>query len=438
MPVQNLINPLIKPKGERVAVIAGLRTPFVRKDGGFKDAYAADLGSLVVNELLNRSSLERDSIEQLIFGQVIQQPDIPNLAREIALSLSMNNLPAYTLNCSCVSGLQAVANIANGITSGAIKAGIAGGADSISNAQFSLSPRLVHKIKSIFKTSNWEHKFQLLKTLSWQDFKPQGINLKDYLTQLSVAEASEQLAQQFAISRAEQDEYARQSCEKASNAQKIGWLKAGVVHSFPRPYKDFVIGDQLNRAATKSKYYERVNPLLNQPYASVTEANMSAPVDGAAGVILMAESEAKRQDLQPMGYIRSFASQGNDVWQEMFMGAPIAAYHALQKAGVAISDLRFIDIHETSAAQMLANLQAFESKHFAQKYLQQDQAIGAIDSTKLNLLGGSIAYGNPRAATSLRLLIQSLWNLQRHGGGLSLIASNGLGGLSGAMVLETE
>lgn len=429
---------LLTAQGERVAIVAGLRTPFVQRDTGFKASYATDLGTMVTNELLSRMAIDRQQIEQLVFGQVIQQPDIPNPSREIALALNMPYLQAYTLSSSCLSGLQALVNVAGSIVSGSISTGIAGGTDSISNAPFSISPQVLHKLKAIFKAPTLDDKYRLFRQFSWRDLKPHGVNLKDYMTQLSVAEISEQMAQQYHISREAQDEYARQSNEKAMNAWKIGLLKSEVIPSFPRPYTDFVVTDTLVSAATRDSYYQRFSPIMNKSYATVTEANMPKAVDGAAAVLLMREQRAKELGLDVLGYIRSYAITGNDIWQNMFMGATVASHQALERANITLNDLDYIDIHETSASQMLVNLQLFNSTQFAKNYLNRTACLGEIDLNKLNHLGGSIAFGNPRAATSLRILIQSLNALKRKGGGMSLVASSGLGGLGAAMVLESE
>lgn len=434
MAKQNLLN----PQGERVAIVAGLRTPFVLRDAEFKSSYATDLGTMVTNELLSRSAIERSQLDQLVFGQVIQQPDIPNPAREIALALNMPHLQAYTLSSSCLSGLQALVNVAGSIVSGSISAGIAGGADSISNAPFSISPRVIHKLKGIFNAPTLEQKFELFRRFSWRDLKPHGVNLKDYMTQLSVAEISEQMAQQFHITRAEQDEFARHSNQKAADAWKLGVLKGEVIPAFPRPYTDFVVSDSLIPAATRQRYYDNAEPIVAKSYATVTEANMPKAVDGAAAVLLMRENRAKELGLNPLGYIRSYAITGNDIWQNMFMGATVASHFALERANVELQDIDLIDIHETSASQMLVNMRLFESDEFAKNQLNRTACIGKIDPNKLNHLGGSIAFGNPRAATSLRILIQSLNALKRNGGGMSLVASSGLGGLGAAMVLESE
>ncbi len=434
MPNQHLLT----AQGERIAIVSGLRTPFARRDTGFKDAYATSLGTMVTNELLSRLAIDRKEIEQLVFGQVIQQPDIPNPAREIALALNMPYLQSYSISSSCLSGLQAIANVAGSIISGSISSGIAGGADSISNAPISISPRVIYKFKSIFKAETLDEKFRRFRNFSWSDFKPHGVNLKDFTTQLSVAEISEQMAQDHQISRAEQDEFARYSNEKAANAWKLGVFKDEVMQSVPRPYTDFVVADTLINAATKPQYYQRFNPIVNKPYATVTEANIPQPMDGAAAVLLMNESKAKSLGLEVLGYIRSYAITGNDIWQNMFAGATVASASALTRAGLTLQDMDYIDIHETSASQMIMNIRLFESDEFTKNQLNRTACLGKIDMEKLNHLGGSIAFGNPRAVTSLRTVIQSLHALKRKGGGISLVASSGLGGLGAAMVLESQ
>lgn len=429
---------LLTASGERVAVVCGVRTPFVNRDGGFKSSYATDLGTMVTNELLSRTALEHRQIEQMVFGQVIQQPDIPNPAREIALALNMPTTQSYTLSSSCLSGLQALVNVAGSIVSGSISIGIAGGADSISNAPFSISPRVVYQLKNILKAPTLEEKYRRFRAFSWKDLKPHSVDLKDYMTRLSVAEISEQMAQQFHISRAEQDEYARQSNIKAQDAWKIGLFKEEVMQAFPRPYTDFVVSDTFTSQAVKSHFYEQSPTILNKSYATVTEANIPKVKDGAAAVLLMRENKAKELGLKPLGYIRSYAVTGNDIWQNMFMGSVIASSEALRRTQLELQDMDLIDIHETSASQMLANMQLFASEKFAKEQLNRTACLGEIDESKLNVYGGSLAFGNPRAATSLRILIQSLHGLKRRGGGLSLVASGGLGGLGAAMVLESE
>lgn len=425
-------------QGQRIAVVAGLRTPFNKRDTGFKEVFATDLGTMVTNELLNRFPIDRTLIQQLIFGQVIQHPDVPNVAREIAVTLGLSHVQAYTLSSSCITGLQAVANVASAIVSGSILSGIAGGTDSISNSSINLNPRMMQLFKDIVRATSWERRFELFKQFSLRDLKPHSVNLRDYITQFSVADVSEQMAKNFQISRHEQDEFTAYSHQKAQMAWQDSLLRDEVMVSFPYPYENVVVADNLIEHSIKPHRYENYPPLGDKTYGTVTAWNIAKACDGAGAVMLMREDLAKAEGLKPLGYIRSYAITANDVWENMLVGTTHASSLALLRAGVQVSDLDLIDMHESSAAQTLANVRLFEDESFCRKNLNRTSAIGALDMDKLNVLGGSLAYGNPRAVTSLRILIQSLFELKRRGGGLSLVASSGLGGLGAAMVLETE
>lgn len=425
-------------QGQRIAIVAGLRTPFNKQDTGFKQVFAADLGTMVTNELLNRFPVERSLIQQLIFGQVIQHPDVPNIAREIAVTLGLSHVQAYTISSSCVTGLQAVANVASSIVSGSILSGIAGGADSISNSSISLNPRMMQLFKDILKAGTWERKFELFQQLSWRDLKPHSVNLRDYITQYSVADVSEQMARHFNISRQQQDEFTAYSHQKAAMAWQDSLLRDEVMVSFPYPYENVVVADNMISPSVKAKRYEHFKPLVDKNYGTVTQWNIAKACDGAGAVMLMREDIAKAEGLEPLGYIRSYAMTGNEVWENMLSGTTFASSLALLRAGVQLQDIDLIDMHESSAAQTLGNLRLFEDETFARQSLNRSAAIGAVDMDKFNVLGGSLAYGNPRAVSSLRILIQSLFELKRRGGNLALIASSGLGGLGAAMVLERE
>ena len=413
---------LITAQGQRVAVVTGLRTPFNKQDTGFKQIFAADLGTMVTNELLNRFPVERRLIQQLIFGKVIQNPDVPNIAREIAVTLGLSHVQAYTVSSSCVTGLQAVANVASSIVSGSILAGIAGGADSISNSSISLNPRMLQVFKDILKAKNWERKFELLKQLSWRDLKPHGVNLRDYITQYSVADVSEQMARNFKISRREQDEFTANSHQKANMAWQDSLLKDEVMISFPSPYENVVVADNMIAASVKPSRYETMKPLTDKKYGTVTAWNIAKACDGAGAVMLMREDIAKAEGLRPLGFIRSYAMTGNDVWENMLSGTTFASALALQRAGVQLQDIDLIDMHESSAAQTLANLRLFEDDEFARTQLNRTAALGEVQPDKLNVLGDSLAYGNPRAVTSLRILIQTLFELKRRDKSLALVA----------------
>jgi len=429
---------LTDEKGGRIAIVAGIRTPFVKKNTTFGDSCATDLGAMVTNELLNRVPIERQRIDKFIFGQVIQQPDVPNLSREIALILGMPQAQAYTLSSSCITGLQAVGNIVNGIVSRSISIGVAGGADSISNAPLGFNLRVGRILRDILKTSSYRKKWLLLNRLSLSDFKIQSINLRDHLTNRSLAQVSERMAQNFSLSRRELDAYSLRSHQLATHAWNKGYLNNEVMVAHPTPYEKYVLKDNMIRSDCDAQDYAQKKTIVREKRAVTTNWNISASADGAAAVLLMREDQAKSLGVPVLGYIRSFAISGNEVWQNMLSGSVYASSLALERAGMTVKDIDLIDMHESSAAQVLSNLCMFGSQSFAQQHLHRDRALGCVDMDKFNILGGSLAYGSPRAITSLRILIQSLNALQRQGGGVGLVTSSALGGLGAAMIVESE
>ena len=248
---------------------------------------------------------------------------------------------------------------------------------------------------------------------------------------------AEQMARDHGISRAEQDEFAHESHLKAAAAWENGYLNDEVMTMHVPPYNDPVERDNNVRGNSDLSSYAKLRPAFDKPYGSVTAANSSPLTDGASAVVLMSEKRAKELKLEPLGYIKSYAFSGNHVDKDMLMGPSYSTPLALQRAGMKLSDLTLIDMHEAFAAQVLTNVKAFQSKDFA-KSLGLSEPIGEIDSEKFNVLGGSIAYGHPFAATGTRMITQMLNELMRRGGGTALTTACAAGGLGAAMILEVE
>ncbi|MFP1452435.1 hypothetical protein ACLB1N_35405 [Escherichia coli] len=183
-----------------------------------------------------------------------------------------------------------------------------------------------------------------------------------------------------------------------------------------------------------------MRPAFDRKHGTVTAANSTPLTDGAAAVILMTESRAKELGLVPLGYRRSYAFTAIDVWQDMLLLGPAwSTPLALERNGLTMSDLTLIDMHEAFAAQTLANIQLLGSKRFAREVLGRAHATGEVDDSKFNVLGGSIAYGHPFAATwRADDYPDILHELRRRGGGFGLVTACAAGGLGAAMVLEAE
>ncbi|EKO3565669.1 MULTISPECIES: acetyl-CoA C-acyltransferase FadI [Vibrio] len=425
--------------GERVAIVAGIRTPFARQSTEFAQVPAIDLGKMVVNELLTRTDIDPQLIEQLVFGQVVQMPEAPNIAREIVLGTGMNiHTDAYSVTRACATSFQSAVNVAESIMAGTIDIGIAGGADSSSVLPIGVSKKLAASLLALSKTKTLSQKFNVLKSLSVKDLMPVPPAVAEYSTGLSMGQTAEQMAKSHGISRADQDALAHRSHTLAAQAWNEGKIAGEVMTAFPEPYKKWLDKDNNVRFDSTLEGYAKLRPAFDRQYGSVTAANSTPLTDGAAAILLMREGRAKELGLDILGYIRSYAFSAIGVEKDMLMGPSFATPLALERAGIELKDLTLIDMHEAFAAQTLANVKMFASDSFAQQYLGRSKAIGEIDMDKFNVLGGSIAYGHPFAATGARMITQTLRELQRRGGGLALNTACAAGGLGAAMILEVE
>ncbi|ADV85880.1 acetyl-CoA C-acyltransferase FadI [Vibrio vulnificus] len=426
-------------QGERVAIVAGLRTPFARQSTEFSQVPAVDLGKMVVSDLLARTDIDPKLIEQVVFGQVVQMPEAPNIAREIVLGTGMNiHTDAYSVTRACATSFQSAVNVAESIMAGAIDIGIAGGADSSSVLPIGVSKKLAASLLALSKTKTLGQKLKVLSGLGLKDLMPVPPAVAEYSTGLSMGQTAEQMAKTHGITRAEQDALAHRSHTLASQAWRDGKIAGEVMTAFPEPYKKWIAEDNNIRHDSTLEGYAKLRPAFDRQYGSVTAANSTPLTDGAAAVLLMREGRAKELGMEILGYIRGYAFSAIGVESDMLMGPSYATSKVLQNTGLALSDLTLIDMHEAFAAQALANVKMFASDKFAQENLGRSKAMGEIDMDKFNVLGGSIAYGHPFAATGARMMTQTLRELKRRGGGLALNTACAAGGLGAAMILEVE
>ena len=204
------------------------------------------------------------------------------------------------------------------------------------------------------------------------------------------------------------------------------------------PYREPFSEDNNIRKNSSQADYAKLRPAFDRKHGTVTAANSTPLTDGAAALIMMTESRAKELGLTPLGYLRSYAFTAVDVWQDMLLGPAWATPLALDRAGLTLADLTLFDMHEAFAAQTLANLKMLASDRFAREVLGRAHATGEVDDAIFNVMGGSIAYGHPFAATGARMIVQTLNELRRRGGGFGLVTACAAGGLGAAMVLEAE
>lgn len=394
---------------------------------------------MVVQELINRYSLDPREVELLVYGQVVQMPKAPNIAREIVLG---TNLPvstdAYSVSRACATSFQTTVNVVESMMAGNISVGIAGGADSSSVLPIGVSRQLAHALVDLNRAKTLGQRLAIFKRLRLKDLLPVPPAIAEYSTGLTMGDTAEQMAKTHGISRADQDALAHRSHTLAHAAWEAGHLDAEVMTAYAEPYRDFLKRDNTVRSNSDLASYSKLRPVFDRKHGTVTAANSTALTDGASAILLMTESKAKAMGYDILGYIRSYAFAAIDVWEDMLMGPSYATPLALDRAGLTLNDLTLIEMHEAFAAQTLANMKMFASKKFAQEKLGRSEAIGEIDMDKFNVMGGSLAYGHPFAATGTRLLTQTLNELKRRGGGIGLTTACAAGGLGAAMIVETE
>jgi acetyl-CoA acyltransferase len=370
---------------------------------------------------------------------VIPSLRAPNIAREIVLDSGLRrDIDATAVARACTTSYQTVIDLAASITTGDVAAGIAGGADSASDVPVGVSRPLAQALIKLGRARTVADRLTAFRHLSPRDFLPEPPALTERATGLSMGESAERMAQENGIARSAQDEYAHRSHSLAAKAWADGRFAEEVMTVYLPPRYEAVAQDNLVRKDSALADYSALRPVFDRRYGTLTAGNSSALSDGASAVVLMREDRARALGLAPLAYLVSHATTALDPRGQLLMGPAYAIPRALDRAGLTLADLDLIDLHEAFAAQILSVTRALESAAWAREHLGRSEAIGRIDWTRFNVMGGSIALGHPFAATGTRQLTQLARELRRRGGGLGLAAACAAGGLGAAIVLEVE
>lgn len=422
-----------------MAIVAGVRTPFARAGTVFKSMSAIELGKLCVAELIQRTNLSGAEIQMLVFGTVV--PDIlaPNIAREIALMpLMPKGVQAFSVSRACASANQAITDAADQIALGHCDVAIAGGAESLSNVPILHSRGFADALMLASKAKTLSGRVAALSKIRPRDLVPVTPAIAEPTTGETMGESAEKMAKLNDISREDQDHFALRSHRLAHSGTMDGRLTAEIVPVYvPNKYETVVETDNGVRADTSYEKLAALKPVFDRKYGSVTAGNSSPLTDGAACVLLMSEEKAKSLGYTPMGYIRSYAYSALDPGEQLLQGPVLAAPVALKRAGLTLADMDLVEMHEAFAAQVLSNLQGFESKAWAER-AGFSQPMGEVDRSRLNVMGGSIAIGHPFGATGSRITTTLLNELGRRNGQFGMMTVCAAGGMGFAMVVERD
>ena len=361
----------------------------------------------------------------------------PNIAREVSL---MPMLPkgceAYTVSRACASANQAITDAADQILLGHNDVVIAGGAESLSNVPILHSRAMSEKLVAFSRSKSAAQRLKILGSIRPKDLIPITPAIAEPSTGESMGESAEKMAKINHIAREDQDELALLSHQRAAQGTRDGRLTAEIMPVYLPPKLDSAMtSDNGVRTDTSKEQLAALKPVFDRRYGSVTAGNSSPLTDGASAVLLMSAERAKALGYSPLGFIRSYAYAALDPGEQLLMGPVLAAPVALARAGLTLENMDLVEMHEAFAAQVLSNLQGFESREWA-KRAGLDEPVGAVDLERLNVMGGSISIGHPFGATGGRILTTLLNELNRRRGEFGLMTVCAAGGMGHAMVVE--
>jgi acetyl-CoA C-acetyltransferase len=425
---------------KEVVIVDGLRTPFLKAWTDFMKIPAHDLGSIVARELLERLNIDGGQLAEVIVGNIAQPPEAANVSRIIALQAGIpQQVPAFTVQRNCASGMEAIANAWYRIQAGEGDIYLAGGVESMSRIPLLFNEAATKWFGQLNKARTLGQRIGTMAKFKFGFLNPivgLMLGLTDGYCGLNMGETAEILAKEFKISREEQDKFAMHSHHKAEKATKDGILREEIVPvPIPPKYDKMVMDDNGFREGQSMEALGKLKTVFDRANGTVTAGNASQITDGAAMVIVMSAEKAKEMGYEPLGKIRSFAFAGLDPTR-MGLGPAYSTPMSLDKAGLKMKDIELVELNEAFAAQVLANLKIFESDDLSKKYLDREKAVGAIAPEKLNVNGGAIALGHPVGSSATRLVITLLKEMKRRDLNLGLATLCVGGGQGAAFVLE--
>lgn len=421
----------------RAVVIAGKRTPFTKAFGAMRTLDTIALGVQAVSALLEEMALNRRELDAIVWGGVILPPSSPNVGREIVLDLKLPAVEGLTVSRACASGLQAITSAASAIERGEADVVIAGGSDSTSNAAITLPNAFIQRLGPLVMGKKAKP-LELLSVLSQlnpiTDILPRMPRVAERTTGETMGQSCEKMAERNEISRLAQDEFAVRSHHRAAAAVESGRFAKELCKVTTRN-GELIVSDGIIRGDTSVEKLSRLRPAFGRN-GTITAGNASPLTDGAAAVLLMNEDKARSLGYQPLAALRGTTYVGVDPLDQLLIGPAIAMPRALDRAGLSLHDMDYVDLHEAFAAQCLSVLKALGSTAFAKERLGREQAVGELDPDKLNVHGGSLAIGHPFAATGARMVTTLSNELVANDKTFALLGICAAGGLGAATILE--
>jgi acetyl-CoA C-acetyltransferase len=418
----------------RVAIVGGSRIPFCRSNTMYAEKSNLDMLTAVIDGVVERFELNGMQLDEVMAGAVMTHSRDFNLAREAVLSSKLSPLTTgITLQQACGTSLQAALNLAAKIACGQIESGIAAGTDTTSDAPIVFGNKFAHRMINLTQARTMKQRLAALKGFSPGELKPVSPTNGEMRTGLSMGQHCERMAQEWEITREDQDQLAYDSHQKAAAGYDAGFFDDLVT-----PWSGINRDNNL-RADTSIEKLASLRTVFDKgPKATLSAGNSTSLTDGAAAVLLCSEEFAVSNKLPVQAFLTTGRSASVDFVNDegLLMAPTVAVAEMLQRAGLKLQDFDFYEIHEAFAAQVLCTLKAWESKDYCSQRLGLKKPLGSIDREKLNVNGSSLAVGHPFAATGARIVATLAQLLETKGSGRGLISVCTAGGMGVCAILE--
>jgi acetyl-CoA C-acetyltransferase len=418
----------------RVAVLGGSRIPFARQNGPYAKASNQDMLTATLDSLAARFGLEGEVLGEVAAGAVLKHSRDFNLTRECVLGSQLAaETPAYDVQQACGTGLEATVLVANKIALGQIDCGIAGGVDTTSDAPIAINEDLRAVLLELSRTRSNAGRLKTLARLRPQQLIPEIPRNAEPRTGLSMGEHTALMARDWGIGRAEQDELAVASHHHLAAAYDTGWMDDLVT-----PFLGLE-RDQNLRPDSSVEKLAKLKPVFGGADGTMTAGNSTPLSDGASAVLLASEEWARAHQIPVQAYFTEAQTAGVDYVHHregLLMAPAYAMPRMLDRAGLALQDFDFYEIHEAFAAQVLCTLKAWEDPVFCSQRLDRRQPLGPIDRDRLNIHGGSLGAGHPFGATGGRIVAALAKALHARGSGRGVISICAAGGLGVTAIME--
>ncbi len=427
---------------KNVVIIDGFRTPYAKAGTALKNVHAVDLGAVVMKELIARTGIDPEGIDEVIVGNAGMPPEAANIARVIALRAGIpERIPAYSVQRNCASGMQAAASAYTQILAGMSDIVLVGGVESMSNYAFYIKKKLRDIITTVQRGKTFAARAGAILSLRPKDFVPvAGLidGLTDPISGLIMGETAEVLVRDFGITRREQDELALTSHRRWTAANEAGKFKNEVIPFYAPPKFEALEEDIGPRKNQTMEALEKLPPYFDRRFGTVTAGNSSPITDGAAAALIMSADRATQLGYnKPLGTIRAVAFAGFDP-SRMGISPLYATHKALKLADMTMKDIDLIELNEAFAAQIIAVERAAVSKEYFARHLPGEEPIGEFRRDIMNVNGGAIAVGHPVGSSGIRIVITLLKEMERRGLSTGLATLCIGGGQGGAMIVERK